>query len=385
MRKLGIDISSGNDIHLSADEIRRHIYIVGKAGSGKSNFIEHLALSLIEEGYGLAMLDPHGDSVQKIADCMPKHRTQDCIYWEPADRSHIIGYNPLKGIDVETRPLVTEQMFTSFLHVFRDKNKRRTFYDEVEERMLMCGIRLLLDNDNASLIDLQGLLTDNSVRETLLRRSTDQMVTAFWQDEFEHWSTKQRSENTAGLLNKLGVLTANPALREILSHSSIHPQSIMDSGKILLVNLSKGRLGERSSQLLGALLTSGFGQAAFSRGENRRDFVLIADEFQSFTTTSFAQILAEARKWGLCLVAAHQFLSQVPGIPVQDAVIGTANTIVVFRCGAKDAPLLASELDLDQPRRLKNLPNFRALIKTPENFDARLMQTYPPRKRAAVA
>jgi type IV secretory pathway TraG/TraD family ATPase VirD4 len=370
---LGKDFSTGNDISLSTDALRRHVYIIGKSGVGKSALLEHLALTLIEEGYGVGLLDPHGDLVQKVADCMPVNRTQDTIYWEPFDTSHIIGFNPLKDIDKDNRPLVAENVISAFSHVWGLNNQHTPRLLHI----LRNSIRLLLDNSDTSLIDLQPLLTDSAYRHKLLRHSTDVTVTAFWEAEFESWNDRQRGEYIASLQNKVGALVSNPAMRGILSHSAIHPQTIMDTGKVLLVNLAKGKLGEESSALLGALLTTGFAQAAYSRGENRRDFVLIIDEFQSFTTTAFAQILSEARKYGLSLVVAHQFLSQVPDY-LQDAVIGTANTVIVFRCGAKDAPLLAAELDLDQPRQLKYIPNYRAILRTPDNLGVRHMATYPP-------
>jgi hypothetical protein len=373
--QLGTDISNNKAITLSPDALRRHLYIIGKSGTGKSALLEHLALTLIEEGYGLALLDPHGDLALKVADTLPKDRTQDAIYWEPFDTSHIIGYNPIKDIDKSQRPLVAENVISAFSHVWGLSNQ----YTPRLLHILRNSIRLLLDNQGVSLIDLQQLLTDKAYRRRLLKHSTDETVTLFWEGEFDAWNDRQRGEYIASLQNKIGALVSNPAMREILSHSSIHPQTIMDTGKILLVNLAKGKLGEESSALLGALLTTGFAQAAYARGENRRDFVLVIDEFQSFTTTAFAQILSEARKYGLALIVAHQFMSQVPDY-LQDAVIGTANTIVVFRCGATDAPLLASELDVDQPRRLKNLPNYQALMRTPEVPDVRQMQTYPPRK-----
>ena len=371
---LGTDISSQKDIQISADELRRHLYIVGKSGTGKSVLLEHIALTLIEDGYGVCVLDPHGDLAEKIADTLPDSRFwRDCTYWEPFDDTHIIGYNPLAGIEKDNRPLVAENVLSAFSHVWGLSNQ----YTPRLLHILRNSLRLLLDNPETSLIDLQPLLTDRAYRIRLLRNVTDETVATFWEHEFGAWNDRQRNEYIASLQNKVGALVSSPIMRGILSRSSLHPQRIMDEGKVLLVNLSKGKLGEESSSLLGALLTTGFAQAAYKRGDNRRDFVLIIDEFQSFTTTAFAQILSEARKYGLSLVVAHQFLSQVPE-QLQDAVIGTANTIVVFRCGAKDAPILGAELDVDQPRRLKNLPNYEALIRTPNSPDVRQMRTYPP-------
>lgn len=370
---LGKDFLTGNDIPLSKDALRRHLYIIGKSGVGKSALLEHLTLTLIDEGYGVALLDPHGDLAHKIADCMPVHRTEDTVYWEPFDTSHIIGFNPLKDIEKDKRPLAAENIISAFSHVWGLSNQHTPRLLHI----LRNAVRLLLDNRDVSLIDLQPLLTERAYRQRLLRHSSDVTVTGFFEMEFDAWNDRQRGEYIASLQNKVGALVSNPAMRSILSHDAIHPQTIMDKGRVLLVNLAKGQLGDESSSLLGALLTSGFAQAAYSRREQRRDFVLIIDEFQNFTTTAFAEILSEARKYGLALIVAHQFMSQVPD-SLQDAVIGTANTIVVFRCGARDAPILASELDLDQPRRLKNLPNYQALARTADDPQVHLLATYPP-------
>jgi energy-coupling factor transporter ATP-binding protein EcfA2 len=374
---LGKDILNDEPVHISVDEIRRHLYVIGKSGTGKSVLLEHIALSLIEEGYGVAVLDPHGDLVEHIADSLPTSRYWDggAMYWEPFDTSYVIGYNPLKDIEKDKRPLVAENIISAFSHVWGLSNQHTPRLLHI----LRNAIRLLLDNHDVSLIDLQPLLTDRYFRQRLLKHSTDITVTGFWEGEFDAWNDRQRGEYIASLQNKVGALVSNPAMRGVLSGDfSFDPRRAMDEGQVALVNLSKGRLGEESSALLGALLTTGFAQAAYSRGENRRDFVLIIDEFQSFTTSAFSQILSESRKYGLSLVVAHQFMSQVPDY-LQDAVIGTANTIIVFRCGAKDAPLLASELDIDQPRRLKNIPNHQALLRTPDKPDVKQMETYPPR------
>jgi hypothetical protein len=210
----------------------------------------------------------------------------------------------------------------------------------------------------------------------------------FWQEEFVGYNDRLRSDAISAIQNKAGAFVSNPAIRNIIGQErgTIHPATVMDTGKVLICNLSKGRLGEETSSLLGALLTSGFAQAAQGRAtipeEQRRDFSLYVDEFQNFATTSFATILAEARKYRLSLVMAHQFLSQVPDF-LQDAVIGTANTMIAFRVGATDAPLLASELGLDNPQALKDLPNFEAWVKTIENGvpgNAHWVRTLPPRE-----
>jgi hypothetical protein len=212
-------------------------------------------------------------------------------------------------------------------------------------------------------------------------------VKAFWTDKFGAWNPKQKAEYRAPLQNKIGALVSNPAMRNVIGQDrGLDLSWLMNNGKVLICNLSKGRLGEETSNLLGALITSGFAQAAQERApmpeEQRRDFTLVIDEFQNFTTTAFAAILSEARKYRLSLVVAHQFMSQIPDF-LQDAVIGTANTTVAFRCGATDARLLGKELDLDNHRRVKNLPNHHALARTVEGGmpgNTHEIATDPPRR-----
>ena len=371
---LGTHLSNHNTIPLSRDALRRHLYVVGKSGTGKSAFLEHITLSLINEGYGVCLLDPHGDLAEKIADTAVH---QNLIYWEPFDTAHIIGYNPLKDIPYDRRPVAAENILSAFSHVWGLSNQQTPRLLHI----LRNSIRLLLDKGDGSLIDLQRLLTDKPWRDQILRIELDDTVTAFWLNEYDAWNPKQRAEYIASLQNKVGALVSNPAMRGILSHSYLNPSQLMNEGHVLLANLSKGKLGEESSSLLGSLLTSGFAQAAHERAAmpeaERRDFVLIIDEFQNFTTTAFAGILSEARKYRLSLVVAHQFMSQLPDY-LQDAVIGTANTLVAFRVGARDAPILGAELDLDNPRRLKNVPNYQALVRTADDPQVHQMATFPP-------
>lgn len=370
--KLGNDLSTNKPLFLTADDLRRHVYVLGRSGTGKSVLLEHLALSLIEQGYGVCLIDPHGDLVESVANSLPKARIQDTLYFEPYDLSHVIGFNPIADIEKDMRPLVAENVVASFSHAWglSTQHTPRLLH------ILRNAIRLLLDN-NACLIDLQRCLIDVQYRRKLLKRVTDDSVRLFWEDEFDAWNDRQRTEYIASLQNKIGIMAGSPPIRAVLSKSYLDPLAVMDTGQVLLVNLAKGKLGAESSALLGSLLVGAFAQAAYSRAENRKDFVLIIDEFQNFTTSAFTAILSEARKYGLALVAAHQYLSQLAP-ELRAAVIGTANTIIVFRCGSEDAPLLAGELDLEQPRRLKNLPNFQALTKTPGIPDARQLVTDPP-------
>jgi type IV secretory pathway TraG/TraD family ATPase VirD4 len=377
---LGIDLSTNQRIELSTDALRRHVYICGKSGTGKSVLLDNLASDLIDEDRGCCLIDPHGDLVEAVASRFPPARRNDAIYFDPSDRSYSIGYNPLLHTDKDNRPLVAENVLSAFAHVWGLSAQ----YTPRLMHILRNALRLLLDNDE-TLLGLPLLLVKDTYRTQLLKRCEDSTVRMFWEDEFARWNDRQRSDYIASLQNKAGALVGNPTIRNTLSHSTLDLSDVMNGGQVLLCNLSKGRLGEETSNLLGALLATGFAQAAYARAaipeEDRRDFTLFIDEFQNFTTSAFADILSEARKYRLSLVVGHQYLSQLPE-PLQDAVIGTANTAVVFRCGAKDAALLASELDLDQPRRVKNLPNYHALVRTVEGGvpgNVRVMHTSPPR------
>jgi type IV secretory pathway TraG/TraD family ATPase VirD4 len=377
---LGTDIISDNPVRLSTDALRRHLYIVGKSGTGKSVLLDNLITELIENGSGCCLIDPHGDLAETVVSRIPQKRINDVIYFDPADLSYSLGYNPLSEADKDGRPLVAENVLSAFAHVWglSPQHTPRLLH------ILRNALRLLLDNQE-TLLGLPLLLTNVRYRERLLKRCEDATVRMFWEDEFGRWNDRQRAEYLASLQNKAGALMGNPTMRNTLSHSTLDLTEVMNGGQVLVCNLSKGKLGEETSNLLGALLATGFAQAAHGRAtipeEERRDFTLFIDEFQNFTTSSFVDILSESRKYRLSLVVAHQFLSQVPPA-LQDAVIGTANTTIVFRCGANDAPLLAAELDLDQPRELKNLANYRAIVRTlVDGFpgNVRRIETVPPR------
>jgi type IV secretory pathway TraG/TraD family ATPase VirD4 len=367
MYELGTNIITGETIHLSTDARRRHVYMIGKSGVGKTNLLHNLMVADLAEGGGFCLIDPHGDEAELLANSIPEERFDATIYFDPADLSHAIAYNPLESVPPDQRPLAAEHVLSAFAHVWAlsAKDTPRLLH------ILRNALRLLLDTPGSTLLGLPRLLVQESYRMELLRRCADPTVRMFWEHEFAGYNDRLRSDAISAIQNKAGAFVANPAIRNIIgqARSTLHPSVVMDTGKVLICNLSKGKLGEEPSSLLGALLTSGFAQAAQGRTaiaeEDRRDFTLYVDEFQNFATTSFASILAEARKYRLQLVLAHQFLSQVPDF-LQDAVIGTANTTIAFRCGATDAPLIADELDIDNPRRLKNLPNFHALIRTIE-------------------
>jgi len=340
-----------------------HEYIIGKSGAGKTTFLQH---HIINNAGGFAVLDPHGDLAEYIAD------TVDCIYLDPSDTEFPVGFDPLHHVPYDDRPVVAAQVVSSFKAVWADSWGPRMEY------ILINSLRLMLDNSQP-IIAIPRLLTDRHFRSRLLRRCTDRFVKSFWEKEFDSWEDRFKREALSPVQNKIGQLVGNPVLRNILAHSTLNLADVMNTGKRLVVNLSKGKLGEEPSHLLGALLVSGFAHAAAGRASTpasrRRSFTLYVDEFQNFATESFASILSEARKFNLHLVLAHQFLGQVPDL-LRQAVFGNAGRFVCFKIGSEDAPMISRELGLKNPEMLTDLAAFEAYQR--HGLDAVRFRTSPP-------
>jgi type IV secretory pathway TraG/TraD family ATPase VirD4 len=352
----------GRSALLSHADRRRHLYLIGKTGTGKSTLLLTMMLADLARGHGFALLDPHGDLATMVADATPAWRTNDVVYLDPADLDHPVGFNPLAAIAVDRRPLVAAQIVAAFQHIWGGSWGPRLEY------VLMNALRLLLEAPGSTLLGLPRLFTDEAYRRRLLAHARDPVIRAFWEQEFTTWNERYASEAIAPVQNKVGTLLSPPVLRNMLGQvrSSLDIRRLMDKGRVLIVNLAKGKLGESPTHLLGALLATAFAQAAEARADvgeaQRRDFTLYADEFQHFATDSFAAILSEARKYRLALVLGHQFLGQLPEL-LRQAVIGNAGSMVVFRVGAEDAPLLARELGIATPSALTDTANFSAWIK----------------------
>lgn len=383
-RQLGtatIGLSLDAPVMLSRADLRRHLYIIGKTGTGKSTLLYNLMRADLEAGHGFALLDPHGDLATAIANATPAWRIErGVIYLDPSDLEHPVGFNPLHNVVADHRPLVAAHIVAAFRHIWGDSWGPRLEY------ILTNSLRLLLDAPGSTLLGLPRLLSDDRYRNRLLAHERDPIVINFWLNEFANYSERFASEAIAPVQNKIGTLLSPPALRNMLgqTRSTLDIRRIMDARQVLIVNLAKGKLGDAPAHLLGAFLATAFAQAAEGRAivpeTERADFTLYADEFQNFATDSFATILSEARKYRLSLVLAHQFLGQLPDL-LRQAVIGNAGSIVAFRIGAEDAPLMARELGIENSATLTDTPNFSAwtkLIKNGVPGDARIIETMPP-------
>jgi hypothetical protein len=329
----------------------RHVYIIGQTGAGKSGTLELFALSDIFHGHGYAIIDPHGDFAINNMRFIPGSRLEDVVYFNPADTAYPLGFNPLEVTDPSMKTNISSEVIGVMKRMFGESWGPRLEY------ILRYTILALLDRPNATMLDITRMLTDKKFRKDTLSYSTDTVVLQFWNVEFASWNEKFQSEAIAPVLNKVGAFTANPIIRNIIGQpkSTFNIRKIMDEGKILIVNLSKGLIGEDNAAILGSFLVTKIQLAAMSRQdipniEDRKPFYLYVDEFQNFATDSFATILSEARKYGLNLTVANQYISQMSDT-VRDAVFGNVGTIITFRVSADDAPILAKQFE----------PNFEAL------------------------
>jgi hypothetical protein len=355
-------LSTGESVPLLQADRRRHVYVVGMTGTGKTGLLLNLMHADLTAGAGFCFLDPHGDASQHVASLAPKERRADVIYLDPSDPTHTFAYNPLSNVPEAERATTAANIVSAFKNIWANTWGARLEY------ILGHSIRLLLDTRDQTLLGLPRLLVDDDYRHRLVVRCQDPVVRSFWLTEYAAYDSRFRNEAIAPIQNKVGAFLANPFIRSILcqNSSTLKIPEVMNKGKVLIVNLSKGNLGTEPAHLLGALLITACSQAAEARrhmpeGE-RRDFTLYVDEFQNFATESFASILSEARKWRLSLVAANQQIAQLPE-GLQHAVFGNAGTLVVFRVGAHDAKRLVGELGMNNPATLTQTNNYQAWIK----------------------
>ncbi len=363
------------------------MHIIGKTGTGKSTLIETLIRQDITAGNGVALIDPHGDLVERIASSIPEFRRKDVIYLDVPNAEQPYGYNPLQHVRDDKIALAASGLLDAFKKIWSDAWGVRM------EHILRNALFALLEHGNATLPDILRLISDNTFRRTVADTLKNEPVKNFWLHEFNRYSFVYQRDGIAPIQNKVGAFLADPLLNRILTNPKIdlRIRRIMDDGGVLLVNLAKGKIGDDSASLLGALLVSTIGLAAFSRAditeEERRPFYLYIDEFQNFTTLGLANMASELRKYGVGLVLAHQHLHQLEP-DIRHAVLGNVGTLISFRVGAEDAPYMAKEfLPKFDVEDLVNLPNYHIYLKlmidgTPSQpFSAR---TLPPSPRERI-
>jgi len=348
---------------IKAQDRRRHMYIIGQTGTGKTTLLENMVINDIRAGRGVGIIDPHGEFAEKILNFVPEERIDDVIYFNPADIDNPIAFNPLEKVGMEHRHLIASGIMGVFKKIWVDAWSARMEY------ILNNTLLALLEFPGSTLLGIMRMFTDKDYRKKIVDNVQDPVIKAFWENEFSRYSQRFEVEAVAAIQNKVGQFISNPLIRNIIgqTHSAIDLRKVMDEGKILIVNLSKGRIGEDNSALLGAMLITKLQMAAMSRidipEDKRRDFYLYVDEFQNFSTESFANILSEARKYALNLILAHQYIEQLDE-KVRAAIFGNVGTIILFRVGAFDAEFLEKQFMPEfEANDLINLPNYHIYLK----------------------
>lgn len=366
---------------IKPDDRRRHMYIIGKTGMGKTNLLENLVIQDIQRGAGVAYIDPHGDTAEKLIRAIPANRINDVIYFNPSDQEYPVAFNVMERVAPEYRHLVASGLVGVFKKIWADSWGPRLEY------ILRNAILALLEYPGSTLLGVMRLLVDKDYRKRVVDRVTDPVVKSFWVDEFTKWNDRVLQEVIAPIQNKVGQFLSSSLIRNIVGQttSSFDVRDIMDSRKILIMNLSKGRIGEDNSALIGAMMITKIQLAAMGRvdmaEDERQDFYLYVDEFQNFATESFANILSEARKYRLNLILANQYILQIEE-SVRNAIFGNAGTIVSFRVGAGDAEALEKEFSpVFLANDIVNLPKYHIYLKLMIDGiagDAFSAETLPP-------
>ncbi|MCF7833852.1 MAG: type IV secretion system DNA-binding domain-containing protein [Candidatus Pacebacteria bacterium] len=346
---------------------RQHVYILGKSGTGKSALMFNMIIQNIQNGDGVCLVDPHGENVEGVLSAIPPHRLKDVIYFNPADTEYHIGFNVLELIDPKYKHLVASGLMGIFTKIWANAWSARMEY------ILNNAILALLDTPGTTLLGIPRMLVDKDYRQKIITNLKDPVIKAFWIHEYEEWQDKFRNEAIAPIQNKVGQFLSTSIIRNIVgqSKSTINIFDMMNEGKIFLVNVSKGRIGEDNSALLGGMIITKIQLAAMERvripEDERKDFYLYVDEFQNFVTDAFAGILSEARKYRLNLTVAHQYTAQLvtkESSSVRDAIFGNIGTMIVFRVGADDADFLEKEFEPEfTPEDIVNLPNYKVYMK----------------------
>ena len=320
----------------------RHVYVIGKTGMGKSTLLENMAAQDVQGGEGMCFIDPHGASIEVLLDYIPEDRIKDVVYFAPFDSDYPISFNVMEDVGIDKRHLVASGLMSTFKKIWVDAWSARMEY------ILNNTILALLEYPNSTLLSVNRMYSDKGFRHEVIRHIKDPAVKSFWVDEFGGWDERYAREATASIQNKIGQFTANPLIRNIIGQtkSSFNVREMMDQKKIFLVNLSKGRIGEQNAGLLGGMIITAIYLGAMSRADAEKSdlaslppFYLYVDEFQNFANDSFADILAEARKYKLALTIAHQYIAQMEE-SVSDAVFGNVGTTIAYRVGPMDAEIL---------------------------------------------
>ncbi len=352
------------------DDRRRHMYVIGKTGMGKSTLLENMIFSDVHAGKGVAVIDPHGDLIEAVLRFVPAERTNDIVLFDPADKEFPLSFNMLSASKPEQYPLVVSGLMSVFTKLWPDVWSGRM------EHILRNTLLALIESQGNSMMGILRMFSDDAFRKKIVDHLEDRLVKSFWEDEYAAWSEKYRTEAVAAIQNKIGQLLSVPMIRNIVGQttSKLSVREAMDSGKIILVNLSKGNLGEDNSAFLGSMLVTKFQLDAMSRTDipekERRDFYLYVDEFQNFATESFATILSEARKYRLNLTLANQYIGQLligdggKSTALKDAVFGNVGSMGCFQVGADDSEEMSLQFEeMVDPKDILSLPKFHAYMR----------------------
>lgn len=348
---------------IKREDRRRHMYIIGKTGMGKTTLLENMIISDIINGEGCCYIDPHGDTADKLLDYIPADRINDVIYINPADTDFPVAFNILEAVDEKSKHLIASGLVGVFKKQFAESWGPRLEY------ILRNAVLALLDYPGSTLLGIMRILVDKTYRDKVVEKIKDPVVKSFWTNEYTKWNERVLQEVISPIQNKVGQFLSNFLIRNVVGQvkSTIDMREIIDNNKILIMNLAKGRIGEDTMQLLGSMIVTKLYLAAMSRVDvpetERRDFYLYVDEFQNFATDSFADILSEARKYRLNLIIAHQYIEQLPENVVA-AVFGNVGTLINFRVGAADAEMIVKEFTPTFTEEdLVNLPSFNVYLK----------------------
>jgi hypothetical protein len=376
----------GIDRHLRLDSAgrARHVYAVGATGTGKSTLLRNLVQQDIAAGRGVCFIDPHGDEAEALLSAIPRRRCRQVCYLSPADTDYPLAFNLFDHVPPDQRALAAKGVVAAFRHLWDDS------WGPQLNRILFGATLTLFENPGTTMLDLPRVFMDGRHRERLARRASDPTVKIFWQREFPLYQERTRGTAAASVLNKVQEFLAMPALRNVLGQSPgrLHLDHLLARGRILIVNLSKGQIGEEAANLLGSLIITGVELATLARAgvpkSKRRPFVLAVDELQNFSTSSMAGLLSESRKYNLHLVLANQYTAGLTP-RVRDAILGNVGTLMVFRVGAEDADLFARQFAPLKAQEIKDLPAFNAWCRPAHSVNHGRVDTLPPAEPQGAA